>query len=107
MKQKKGNRGSSLVSVMIAFLILEIGLLMFSVAMMSCIKVTNTTRAIRSNVQEAMKMYYTEPGKSEKIETGTLKFVDLGNKKTAFKMNADFKEFGKGTDYVIYSFDKK
>lgn len=89
----RGQRGSSVVSVMVAFLILLIGLSMFSVAAVTSMDITNNSKDMRDSVNEAMSEYYESSPVLEKIITNEkYEFLNEDND-VSFKINADVSKF--------------
>lgn len=92
-KVLKMKNGSSVVSVMVAFLILLIGLSMFSVAAVTSMDITNKSKDMRESVKEAMTLYYEGTLELEKIVTNEkYNFLNKDNK-VSFKINADVIKF--------------
>lgn len=58
----KNKKGSSMVSVIVAFVLLLIGLSMFGTAMFVTLRITRTAQDIRNGTEKAMESYYTDPG---------------------------------------------
>lgn len=101
-KKKRLNRGSSLVSAIVAFAILMIAVSMFTTAMYTAATLTNEAEQLRARTDNAMEQYYlSSPEETPLLADGKIYFSDpMGN---GFYVEGNVYR-SKIDDFIIYHF---
>ncbi|MCP1110958.1 hypothetical protein [Ohessyouella blattaphilus] len=109
IKLLKSKDGSSLISTIVAFAILMMGIAAFTTAVVTSLKVTKEAESVRQDVQESIIEFYQGDMEGEPAIAGSsrvIEFEDQEGKKFSISNSQAFHFYDTETKVSLYYFEQ-
>lgn len=104
----RNKSGSSMVSVIVAFLLLIMGIAMFTTVIMTATDVTQDAQDVRRVVDAATEKFYLDEKEEEKVILSEMKFKEQGSATTTGEFTINGQGWTCEMDhYLFYYFESK
>lgn len=106
IKLLKNKKGSSLISTIVAFAILMMGIAAFTTAVVTSLKVSKEAESVRQDVQESVVKYYKEEVEAEAtpVISGDIKFEDGKGGSFSISGSKAYRYYDEDTKVSLYYF---